>query len=71
MEFHQELLEANNGIHNVTTLNQFFSNPQTYAALVNKVLGDEESSRKACELCVRARLVNALSFFVMVVHLGV
>jgi hypothetical protein len=52
LEFHQELLEANNGIHNVTTLNQFFSNPQTYAALVNKVLGDEESSRKACE-CTR------------------
>lgn len=34
LEFHQELLEANNGLHNVEVLNKFFNDPGNFVALV-------------------------------------
>lgn len=34
LELHQELLEGNNGIHNVPSLNAFFNSPEKYAMLV-------------------------------------
>ena len=37
LEFHQELLEANNGLHGVAALNKFFNDPTIYSALVRKI----------------------------------
>ncbi len=34
LELHQELLEANNGVHNVAALNKFFNDPSLFDSLV-------------------------------------
>jgi len=34
LELHQELLEGNNGVHNVARLNTFFNNPKAYQSLL-------------------------------------
>ena len=44
LEFHQELLEGNNGVHSVATLNRFFSDSQNFEKLVAKVTESEDSA---------------------------
>jgi hypothetical protein len=34
LELHQELLESNNGVHNVPSLNRFFNDPSLFESLV-------------------------------------
>lgn len=46
LELHQELLEGNNGVHNVGVLNAFFSDPTNYAKLVASAAGEEEKNKK-------------------------
>lgn len=46
LELHQELLEGNNGIHNVGVLNAFFNNADTLASLV-KSTEDKAKQNKA------------------------
>ena len=36
LELHQELLESNNGVHNVAALNKFFNDPALFESLVLK-----------------------------------
>jgi hypothetical protein len=44
LEFHQELLEGNNGVHSVATLNRFFGDSQNFEKLVAKVTESEEAA---------------------------
>lgn len=46
LELHQELLEGNNGVHNVSPLNKFFGDPFNYAALVKSVETEEANNKK-------------------------
>ena len=45
LELHQELLEGNDGVHNVSVLNKFFNDSSNYASLVKRV-EDEEVKNK-------------------------
>ena len=46
LELHQELLEGNNGIHNISSLNAFFNNADTLASLVRST-EDKAKQNKA------------------------
>lgn len=48
LEFHQELLEGNNGVHNVGVLNKFFGDANNYASLVKRVEEEEAKNKKSC-----------------------
>ena len=49
LELHQELLEGNNGIHNVATLNQFFGSPDNYAGIVRQTLDKVKKNQVICK----------------------
>lgn len=51
LELHQELLEGNDGVHNVSVLNKFFNDPSNYASLVKRV-EDEEVKNKLNGECI-------------------
>ena len=44
LEFHQELLEGNNGVHSVAALNRFFGDAQNFEKLVAKVTESEDAA---------------------------
>ena len=49
LEFHQELLEGNNGVHSVATLNRFFGDSQNFEKLVAKVTESEEAAANSLQ----------------------
>ncbi len=54
LELHQELLEGNNGVHNVGTLHKFFGDAAMYNNLVKSVADMTAANKRACECCMRA-----------------
>jgi hypothetical protein len=44
LEFHQELLEGNNGVHSVAALNRFFGDAQNFEKLFAKVSESEDAA---------------------------
>ncbi len=46
LELHQELLEGNNGVHNIAALNKFFGDSANYAALLKQVEADAATNKK-------------------------
>lgn len=50
LELHQELLEGNNGVHNVASLNSFFNSPEQMAALVRST-EDKAKQNKSSGAC--------------------
>jgi len=58
LEFHQELLEGNNGLHNVAALNSFFSNPSAFASLTTSI-ETAAKKNKAEGACIHHKAVRA------------
>ena len=48
LELHQELLEGNNGIHNVADLNAFFGSSDKFAALVRATEEKARANKSSC-----------------------
>jgi hypothetical protein len=48
LELHQELLEGNNGIHNVAPLNAFFGSQDNFAALVRSTEEKGRTNKASC-----------------------
>lgn len=46
LELHQELLEGNNGVHNVPALNKFFGDGANYTSLLKQVETDAATNKK-------------------------
>jgi len=46
LELHQELLEGNNGVHNVAALNKFFGDSNNYSTLMKQVETDSITNKK-------------------------
>lgn len=46
LELHQELLEGNNGVHNVAALNKFFGDNSNYTTLMKQVENDSLTNKK-------------------------
>ena len=54
LELHQELLEANNGVHNVAALNRFFNDGTMFENLVRTTETKARDAKAKCACC-RAR----------------
>ena len=48
LEFHQELLEGNNGVHNVSSLNRFFNEPTNYTTILRATEELAQKNRNEC-----------------------
>jgi hypothetical protein len=47
LEFHQELLEGNNGVHHVEVLNKFFNEPGNFSNLVRSTEAKAKENKAA------------------------
>lgn len=59
LELHQELLEGNQGLHNVSSLNKFFTSADNYGTLVKKVAEEEAKNARGCACCCWVLLLGA------------
>ena len=56
LELHQDLLESNNGVHDVARLNQFFNDPENFMGIAKAVEAKAIQTKASCESCRNWRL---------------